>query len=287
MFGYVRPLKCELKLRQFEEFKAEYCGLCHELRRRYGHIAAFFLNYDLTVLSMLLATGPTRTEECRCYASPFHRKKVCAASGNLSEAAALGVILSYRKLRDSAQDEGFFKSLFARILSLLLRRAYKKAARERPEFDKAVSERLGELDCLEKSGCESLDMAADCFAGILKAAAAGHAQERTLGELLYHLGRWVYIVDALDDLKEDIRSGRFNPIASRFKLTFPELPESVAQAVLTTLRHSNNLCVSAFNLMKCSDWTDILENIFYLGMPATALAVREGRWKKDNRRKHE
>ena len=39
MYGYVRPVKGELKISEFERFRGVYCGLCHELARRYGSAA--------------------------------------------------------------------------------------------------------------------------------------------------------------------------------------------------------------------------------------------------------
>ena len=44
MFGYVRPDAPELKIREFERFRACYCGLCHEMSRKYGTAARFILN---------------------------------------------------------------------------------------------------------------------------------------------------------------------------------------------------------------------------------------------------
>ena len=55
MFGYVRPLRDELKCRDFDLYRAVYCGLCAAMRRRYGWLAPMFLNYDFTFLALLLS----------------------------------------------------------------------------------------------------------------------------------------------------------------------------------------------------------------------------------------
>lgn len=62
----------------------------------------------------------------------------------------MSIILTYWKLRDSVADRGIFRGLPARLLSLLLRRAYRKAALRRPDFDRQTVACLEELHALEK-----------------------------------------------------------------------------------------------------------------------------------------
>ena len=54
VFGYVLPLTAELKVREGHAYRAYYCGLGKELKREYGFLSRFLLNYDL-VLPALLA----------------------------------------------------------------------------------------------------------------------------------------------------------------------------------------------------------------------------------------
>ena len=157
MFGYVRPLKGELKVREFEEFKAEYCGLCRELRREFGFAASLTLNYDLTVFAMLLATEKIEYTYCRCVASPIRKKCVCVADFGIKSAAQISVLLAWYKLRDDVKDGGFLASFKARFASLFLRRAYKKAKEERPKEDELISKNLNELSDIEREGTDSID----------------------------------------------------------------------------------------------------------------------------------
>ena len=88
MYGYVRPVRDELKVREYEQFRGAYCGLCHTLKKRYGPLMRFAVNYDLTFLAMLLA-GPESVRVCqkRC---PYHplRTTACPAAYPAMEAAA-------------------------------------------------------------------------------------------------------------------------------------------------------------------------------------------------------
>ncbi len=278
MFGYVRPYREELKVRQLDDYQAMYCGLCHVMGRRHGFTARMLLNYDFVFLAMLLAPPEDRpaTMRCRCPARLGLRKKcACTVHDGLNAAADESVILSYWKLRDNVSDSGFWKGLPARVLSLLLRRGYRKAAAYRPDFDRQVRACLDELHVLERDKSPSLDRTADTFARILQGAAltTGDAtRDRALGQLLYHVGRWIYLVDALDDLKEDVADGRYNPIHARFG------GEEDRDYLRITLLHSLNLSRAAFGLINFGGWGGTIENILYLGLPAVEELVFRGDW---------
>lgn len=191
MFGYVRPNRDGLKVRELRDYEALYCGLCHALGRRHGFFARFFLNYDFTFLAMLLDGSKPTAERKRCPARLWCRKKGCICAGSVDAAADAGTILSYWKLRDTVADGPFWKGTAARVLSFLLRPGYRRAAQARPEFDRAVRSCLEELQALEQEGSPSLDRTADTFARILAAAAfpaESSARTRALEQLLYHVG---------------------------------------------------------------------------------------------------
>ncbi len=280
MFGYVRPNREELRVRELEGYQSMYCGLCAAMGKRHGFTARMLLNYDFVFLAMLLAPREERpsTAMCRCPARLGLRKKcACAPSGGLEAAADESVILSYWKLRDNVADSGFWKGLGARVLALLLRRGYRRAAQARPEFDRQVRACLEELRRLEGENSSSLDAAADTFARILRGAAVPSGEEtrdRVLGELLYHVGRWIYLVDAWDDLDEDAAAGRYNPILARFG----DGDAETRAYLRTTLRHSLNLSRSAFALADFGCWGGTIENILCLGLPAVEELVFRGEW---------
>ena len=105
---------------------------------------------------------------------------------------------------------------------------------------------LDALKELEKEKNPSLDRTADAFARLLAAAAPGTGDEtvdRPRAQLLYQLGRWIYLADAADDLAEDREKGRYNPIDARFAGR-PDL-----DYVDVTMSHSLALAQSAFQLL--------------------------------------
>ncbi len=280
MFGYIRPLKPELKVKDFEKFKACYCSLCHTLGKEYGFSARFILNFDFTFMTMLLwdADKPVSYTAKRCPMSPFRKKCMCCHSDSLSVSAGYSLILAWWKLKDSVKDDTFFKALLARLGMLFLRRAYKKAAKRYPEFDSVVRDQLEALSELENENCKSIDRAADSFATLLAAASKGGTMERIYHQIFYHMGRWIYIIDAVNDIEEDIKHKGYNPVLTRYNVE-QKLNDEQSGELKTTLAHSLNLIISAYGLLPKNPWTDIIENIIYLGMPYVMGAVFDGTFK--------
>lgn len=289
MFGYVRPLAPELKVKEFERFRACYCGLCHELGREYGLAGRSILNYDFVFLSMLLWGGRGDCGYCfrRCLPGFFRKKCVCASADALSTAAGQSVILAYWKAADNFEDSRGLKRLAAGAVMLFLRRAARKAAAVHPDFDRSVRERLTALQVLEREGCVSLDRPADQFAGLLASASeeAEESSRRPLSQLLYHVGRVIYIADAYADLKEDLEAERYNPVAARFGLTVPDVPEDVKGAVRQTLLSSVDLMCAAFELLPENYWTPVTRNIVFLGIPDMIENVLAGTYTPAMRRR--
>ena len=282
MFGYVRPFRPELKCKDFDLYRATYCGLCRCLRRRYGLIAPMFLNFDFTFLALLLWEPEETFTPCRgrCHGNPLREMPMCPDSPALELAADESVVLSWWKLRDSVRDDGLFGGLPARILSAALGPAYRKAARRRPEFDRTARTCLEELAVLERENCPSLDRTADAFARLLQAAAPHEGERgRVLSQLLYHLGRWIYLADARDDLEEDKQSGRYNPVAARFGQSGDDA------ALRLTMDSSLELMESALQLGEFGCRKPLLENIVYLGLPLVEKAVFDGSWSEIKKQK--
>lgn len=290
MFGYVRPSQERLSEEEKTYFQECYCGLCHVLGEKYGFAARFILNYDFTFLAILLS-GTDRAEctFCRCAAHPFHKQCVMAKSRALETAADHSVVLSWWQLKDHIADHSFFKSIPYRLAALALRSAYRKAKRTVPEFDRTVQQKLSELSARERENCASIDAAAEPFAALMAEIAQcveDPMQKRVMGEIFYHLGRWIYLVDAADDLKKDFESGNYNPLRFRYELSGGELPEEEKQAVALSLDLSIHRMASAYALLERGAWSGLLDSIFYESLYAIGSAVLNGTYHKPPRRIH-
>ncbi len=280
MFGYVRPSMDRLSEEEKQRFSAVYCGLCRTLGERYGLGARFILNYDFTFLVFLLADSEApQAEHRRCIAHPVQGRDQYPSSEAFELAADCSVILAWWQLRDGVQDHSGFGSVKYRSASVVLKRAYNKARTLRPQFDASTREHLDKLNTLESSSCASMDEAADTFAKLLQGISnevSDPIKSRILSQMLYHLGRWIYLVDAADDLAKDFKTGSYNPLIHRFSLLSGELTEEAKEALVISLDHSVRLISAAFELWNFGDWSGIIRSVVYEGLFLVGKAVLEG-----------
>ncbi len=280
MFGYVRPAAHRLGEADNERFRSVYCGLCHVLGRRYGLAARFLLNFDFTLLAILLSLGEG-TERCvrRCAVHPCRGCAVLRETAALDVAADRIVILAWWQLRDHIADHGFWSGLKYRLAALLLRRAYRKAKTLAASFDTAVQKHLDELALREREHCASLDAAAEPFAALLAEIASVETDEtrrRILTQLFYHLGRWIYLADAADDFREDAKSGNYNPLRYRYGAEADVLPEDAKRSLAETLDASIRRMAGAYALLDAGEWAPLLDSIFYDSLFGIGRAVLDG-----------
>jgi len=280
VFGYVRPSLARLSEEDKSRFGAAYCGLCRVLGERYGQAARFILNYDFTFLAILLWPAQEEGEILRrgCIAHPLGKRAYYPGNAALELAADESVILAWWQMQDALSDPGKGKGKY-RAASLALKNAYRRAQERKPDFDRITRGKLAELRELEEAECPSLDRPADAFAGLLAAAAAEVAdpvKQRVLEQLLYHLGRWVYLVDAADDLARDAASGSYNPIRCRFGLTDGKLTEEARETLIVSLDHSIRLMAAAYELWDFGPWSSIIQATVYEGLFCVGKAVLEG-----------
>ena len=287
MFGYIRPVFARMSEDEQQAFRSCYCGLCRCMGRCFGQTSRLLLNYDFVFLAMLLWRGaePPATEERRCPYVCFRKKCSCRDNGGMERAAALSVILSWWKFRDSVRDEKGLKKAPGALAMAVMSRAYRKAAAAYPEFDGSVSRGIGELSRLEAENCGSLDETADCFARILRSAADREEgdRRRILDQLLYHVGRWIYLADARDDLRKDETRGNYNPLLVRFTAGERE-DGSMDERLRVTMLHSRNLAGAAYELMEENAWSTAIRNVLYFGLPTVANAVFSGEWNNRNKK---
>ncbi|MGI5896678.1 MAG: DUF5685 family protein [Oscillospiraceae bacterium] len=294
MFGYVRPFKPELKINEFDTYKGMYCGLCKQLGRDYGLLARMTLSYDFAFLAMLsMGTHGERVQFKRetCIAHPFTKRPCMCANGDLSYVAACAMMMLYYKWKDNIADSGFFKRCGYRVLGPSVRRSYKKAVKRYPELDAVMQNTLARQQQVEAAPNCTVDMAAEsssrALALIFEQLAAGETQKKVLHRFGFLLGRWIYLMDALDDLEDDRKSGSFNPLL-RWEKTRAAGAEHPAKEVKRQAEAMINVThgemALAYELVELNRYKTILDNIIYLGLPAVKNQVLSNRRKKPNDR---
>ena len=273
MFGYIRAAKEEMKVKEFESYKAVYCSLCRELGKSYGLLSRFTLSYDFTflaVLNMSLKDGACSVKRKCCVFNPLKKCNYCENTKDLKMPSAAAMIMLYYKIKDNIADEKGFKKLGAYCLLPIFSRAYKKAKRDFPELEVIIAEYISEQSKLEKLNCDSLDKAADptakALSRIFTLCSDDEMQKRVLERLGYCIGRYIYLLDAACDLEQDIKSDSYNVL--KFGVT-EDIGEYKKARVMPQLYFCCNEAGKAFELLDIKKFKTILGNIIYLGLEET------------------
>lgn len=262
MFGYVNVYKDELKIKDFTRYRAYYCGLCKQLGQSYNQFTRLGLNYDFTFLALLLdalaeADPDILPEKCLKHAGS--RRPMVRGNAAVQYSADMSIALTYEKLRDDWKDDHSVKALFAMIpYWFAMRRAKRKHGQKIAFF----RQKLSELSQKEAEQCTNLDEVADCFAQLMEEIFRV-GENDNLSRLGYNIGRFIYIIDAYDDMQEDGARGRYNPVAAQYGDTPQEVIRKNVERSLTFTLAVAAECYRALDIKRNQA---ILDNIIYMGL---------------------
>ncbi len=276
MFGYVVVNQKSLKEEELITYREFYCGLCEALKRRYGLLGRLALSYDMTFVVMLL-TGlydtDTKEDSFRCMARPNEKQKRLMNDFSYY-GADMTVILSYYKCVDDWHDEKKLKGLLA---SWLLRGKFKKAERLHPEKAHNIKRLLDEINKAEKDNTENIDLISGLFGKVMAdiVAMKNDSWAPILDKMGFYLGKFIYIMDAYEDVEKDIENGSYNPFKNKFG------SESFEDDSLRILNMMMAQCAQNFELLPVVDNIEILRNIIYAGVWVKFETVRARRKDKN------
>ena len=261
MFGYVVMNRPEMKIKDYDLYRSFYCGLCRELRERYGISGQITLTYDLTFVILLLSglyEPPTKKGTSRCIVHPVRKQPV--RKNQITEYAAdMNVFLAYYKCVDDWKDEKKFSRL---AYSRLLENKDKKAEALWKKKTSVIISHLNEISAMEKAGETDIDRISGCFGKIMEEILAWREDqwESTLRRMGFYLGKFIYLMDAFRDVEEDIRSGSYNPF--RHLYGRPDFEETAIK-ILTMMAADS---CQAFERLPIVEEIDILRNVLYSGI---------------------
>lgn len=268
MFGYIKPYKPEMRIKEYELYRSFYCTMCKKLGQSYGVFARFTLNYEFVFLALLhsaLNSNDCPTVQKHC---PFNPAKKCNYCKNIGEefdfSSAAAIMLLYYKLLDNLRDEKGINRLKYLPMKPLFYSSYKKARAKYPQLDKLFEQYDAAQQAVEAAGTTDIDAAAEPTAKMLgqlfSLCSADAAQQRVLDRLGYCMGRYIYILDAAADIERDKKSGAYNPIKDR---------EDALLLAERQLYFSVNEAENAFELLNVCKFKNILGNIITLGLEDT------------------
>lgn len=279
MFGYVVMNKPEIKFKDFDLYRSFYCGLCRELREKYGISGQITLTYDLTFVIMLLSglyEPPTQKGATRCIIHPV-RKQPVRRNAITEYAADMNVFLAYYKCVDNWNDD---RSPVSLMYGQTLKKKEKKIEKQYSEKTRIITDLLEELSRLEKEGERDLDRVSGCFGRIMEEILAYRKDvwEPTLRRMGFFLGKFIYLMDAYDDVEKDVEKGNYNPFAEEYIME--GFQEKVQQMLVMMMAET----CREFEKLPIIKYTDILRNILYSGVWCRFETVSRQRKEKQNQK---
>ncbi|MBQ8540789.1 MAG: hypothetical protein IJ435_04855 [Clostridia bacterium] len=258
MFGRVVVNKSELKFKEFDVYRAHYCGICRSLKKN-GYLSSLCLNYDMTFLAMLLnslydSENHSCDARCICHVCKKHRETTDKYSPYVAD---MTILLAYYKCLDDWQDD---KNIIKLFYGLYLKPKFKAIEKKYPGKCDCIKRCLTEL--LEKERCASLEECANLFGTILGEVFTPENDmwKDTLFRLGFFLGKFIYIADARDDIEEDIKKKRPNPLRGMYSA--PDFQKE-CEIILNMMATEGAM---HFEKLPLVDNIEILRNIIYSGI---------------------
>lgn len=284
MYGYIRFYRDELKMKDYDLFKAYYCGLCRELGKRFGPRGRMLLSYDMTFMALFLdglQGDPIDKDRGFCPISPLRKKPMVTTTEGIKKAAQLSLLMGFHKLEDAKADK---EHMFVGTAVTLYKGAYRKSKKDDPMLTESVGKQLKTFYQGEKNPNIELDFLVDPFASLVSDIMSENASEeykKTLAKMGYHAGRWLYFIDALDDLPNDVKKGQFNAFCATLpypKNNWQEFYKAARDDINANLFVSLEELTKEFKTLPLTENRELIENIFFLGIRGVTeviLALRD------------
>lgn len=265
MFGYIVVNRQEMKFREYDRYHACYCGLCRNLRKRYGRIGQMTLSFDMTFLVLLLDglyEPEKNTGTCRCSAHPLRSHAFCE-SPFTDYAADMNLLLSYDKALDDWMDE---RKIIGRAAAAFLRKKKERVCQIYPEKSAKIQKQLEWIRRSEHNRETDPDLVSGLFGEIMAEIFAVRQDEweGLLRQTGFYLGKFIYLMDAFEDMPKDRKSGSYNVFL--LKRDAFDSEEDFAQYAYAMLRTMMASCSRAFEKLPIIEDVEILRNILYSGV---------------------
>lgn len=261
MFGYIAINKAEMNFKDFDIYQSYYCGLCKHLKEEYGKRGQLTLSYDMTFLIVLLS-GLYEPDDAKdrvsCIAHPLQKHNTCTNEFT-TYAADMNLVLSYYKCKDDWDDERKKKSL---LFSKLLQSKIEAIRLRYPDKVALIASRLQQIRANEDAGETDLDTMAGLFGEIMAEICVYKKDEweYTLRNFGFFLGKFIYLMDAYEDIEEDVKNHSYNPLKDIFER---EDFDDYCKQLLTMMIAE---CSRAFESLPIITHAEILRNILYSGV---------------------
>lgn len=263
MFGYINVNKSELSEENKRIYQSYYCGLCQSLHANCGMKGQMLLSYDMTFVVVLL-TGlyelENRQKQFTCAMHPT-KKQMAFVNEASDYCCAVNVMLAYHNLLDDWKDE---KNYPKKKLADIIRKDYEQFAKDYPRQVEAIETYMERLAEYEANNEENIDLVAGLTGEMLGELMAWREDEwyDELKNLGYYMGKFIYLMDAYEDIDKDDKKNNYNPLRSLRKAHAKDF-ETLCRLMMTSMMSE---CAKSFERLPILQHADILRNILYSGV---------------------
>lgn len=264
MFGYVNVTK-SLEEGQRGLWQTFMCGLCFSTKKLFGNVPRMFISNDVNFFNVLfhsLENVDVQVEQSRCFSHPIKKRSVLKPTSLTDKIAVGNVILTYLNVYDDVVDGGGTKKKAALAL---YKKSYRKAQQQWAELDQVICQRYEQLRKLEKSNCDSLDVVAHSFASLSQdfCKLVLERSDEFAETLCYNVGKWIYLIDALDDAEKDLKRKNYNPFVCCYKATSVADLCTHKEEISFLMYAVLNRIAQSFNDLNLTKYTCVLTDVLF------------------------
>lgn len=288
MFGYIKPYLPYLYGKDDTLYKSLYCGICKSIGKNCGQLSRMGLTYDIAFLSAVahnVMGVDVKIEKSHCVLHPIISRPIAKIDEISLKLADINTIMVYYKLQDDIADEkkGTLKSLF-------FKKGFKKSFKRNPQIANIIKDYCQRLSKEEKSLNDSIDMVCDFSASLLMEISnevLGEFATESTANFFYFIGKWVYLIDALDDYDKDVKNGSYNVFYQAYKeKTFSDLVKNHSKDLGFVFNDVFSKLNENFKNIKFKFNKDLIENIVFRGLPKqTTKVLQKSQNKKGSKKR--
>ena len=266
MFGYLDVDKGTIEEGQRGLWQTFMCGLCMSTKNAYSNFPRMFITNDINFFNVLfhsVTETDVEIENKTCFSHPFTKRTILKTTPLTDKLAVANILLTYWNVFDDIQDD---KSLAKRTVLKTLQKPYNKAKEILPQMDEMLKRMYDDLQTLEKSNCASVDKVAHSFASLSQQFACLTLEDKTSANvetLCYNLGKWIYLIDALDDIEKDLKHNNYNVFVNCYSLQSADEVAKHSEEIQFVMYASLNRIAQSYNDLNLTKYNCILKNVLY------------------------
>ncbi len=269
MFGYLKPHLKTFPKNLRQQYRQIYCSTCRSLKFFHGIRGCTTLNFEVTFINLIAMALRADEPPCATFTCPATPLKVIRGidytDHYLSRSCDISLMLTYHQLADNSADTK--KKIWPLLMKLYKNRD--SAAKENLGFFSSILDDAFASFNTKEAAKATINELSDLIGLIYQESAEAICHFRgksffdDFSSMMYSIGNWIYLIDAVDDYEDDLKSGSFNPITCSDDLS----------CAIDELHRFHREAVAAFSKLPLIRYHQLLDGIMNVSMVSTMDSV--------------